>query len=261
MDEALEELQFLFQSTNRARVLLALATSGPLTRDELEARLDASRRTVVRLVAALEDRGYVAETADGLVLTPFGTTVATSATSVTDETTVAVQYRPLLRHGPPDFRSIELEALAGAECIVASDSSPFAVLDRILDAREGATRLRELAPGIQRQSVEQLADRVRRDEDLDVEIVLPEDAVRTARSRSAYREHFETALASDDVAIFAHPEPIDFAIGIADETAYFAVSREEQPHAVALSTDQNLVDWASDRFGAYRQEARRLTDV
>lgn len=259
MAEAIEELQFLTQSSNRARTLQAIAASGPLTRDDLEDRLAASRRTVVRIVNALTERGYVEETAEGLVLTPFGTHVAGTLRDATDVLEDALAVRPLFEYGPSVFRSIDPGWLADAEVVVASESSPFAVLDRILDVRERASRVREIAPGLERRSLDQLADRLRRDESVEMHAVLPEEAVREARTRPEYREHFVAQLAADQATVYAHPDPIDFAVGVADETAFLAVSRDDQPYALAVSTDEDIRAWAGDLFESYRAEATLVT--
>lgn len=259
MDTAVDELQFLSQSKNRALALKVLADRGPLDRDELEARLDTSHRTVIRVVNALTERGYLSEADDGLSLTPFGAHVADRLSAFLADARVALEHRPLLSHGPPALADLPVEALAGAEQVVSSESEPFAVLDRLLAVRADATRIREIAPGVERKSIDQLYRRVERGDDLDVEIVIPETASETAGSRSEYAAQHAATLESDAVDVYVHPEPIRFAAGLADDTATVAVMRDEQPYACAVSDSPELRTWASDLFETYRSEATLKT--
>ncbi|MFB6142366.1 MAG: hypothetical protein ABEJ30_03375 [Halorientalis sp.] len=124
MEAAVEELRFVSQSRSRARALSLLAESGPLDRDALEDHIDASHRTVLRVVDALTDRGYAVQGADGLALTPFGDLVADCLTAVASDVSVAVEYRPLLRHAPPALADLDPAALEGADLVVASENDP-----------------------------------------------------------------------------------------------------------------------------------------
>jgi len=255
MDTAVEALQFLTQSENRIVALSALSADAPLDRDELEARLDSSHRTVVRIVNTLIERGYLTETPDGLVLTPFGTHVADRIDDFVTDAETVLEYRPLLRHAPSEFEDLPLDALDGAEQVVASESDPFAVLDRLLAVRADATRIREIAPAVEQKSLDQLARRVECGEELDVEIVVPESASDAAASRPEYREQHRTALTADGVDIYVHPGPIRFAAGVVGDTAAVAVGRNGRPHALALSDAPEMQAWVTTLFKEYRAAA------
>lgn len=84
------------RSDNRTGILTALCGEGPLDRYELEARVDASRRTITRIVDALSERGYLAERDDGYVATAFGSALA-----------VGIDGRPraLVESTDPEFLS------------------------------------------------------------------------------------------------------------------------------------------------------------
>lgn len=261
MDTAVEELQFLTQSENRVLALTALSADGPLGRDELEARLDTSHRTVIRVVNTFSDRGYLTETPSGLRLTPFGTRLAECIDTFVSEAETALEYRPLLRHAPPRFEALPLDALDGAEHVVASESDPFAVLDRLLAARADATRIREIAPAVEQKSLDQLARRVEDGEDLDVEIVVPESASDAAASRPEYREQHRTTLTADGVDIYVHPGPIRFAAGVVGDTAAVAVGRNGRPHALALSDAPEMQAWVTALFEEYRAAATPKPDI
>lgn len=261
MDAAIEELRFVSQSENRVKALIVLTETEPITRDDLETRLGVSHRTVIRVVNTLTDRGYVRESEGGLRLTPFGAFLATCLDAFVAEAEIALEYRPLLEHGPPLFREMDLRVLAGAELVVASESKPFAILDRLLDLRAEGARFREIAPGVEQKSLEQLARRVRSGEEIDVEVIIPESASVAAESQPKYREDHAATLESDQVDIYVHQEPIRFAAGVVDDTAAIAVMRDGQPYAIAISDAPEMRTWVENVFEQYRREATLKTEI
>lgn len=261
MRRAVEELRFVLQSDNRATALDVVAAEAPIDRTELEARLDASHRTVLRIVNALDERGYLREAPDGLRLTPFGRHVAERIGGALEATETALEFKPLLSNAPPDLRDLPLEGLAGAELLVASDGDPFSILDRILSLRAEATRIREVAPGVQKESIDQLAARVRHDDVLDIEAVISRHASDVAEERDDYRDGHATAVASDAVDIYVHPSRFSFFVGIMDETAAVAVSKDGQPHALAVSDDPAFRAAVESVYERYRDEATLKTSV
>jgi len=261
MENAAAELRFLTQSNNRAEALGVIADGEPIERTELESQLDASHRTVVRVVNSLEERGYLRETSHGLRLTPFGASVVTRFDDFLDWTSTVVEFGPLLQNAPPVFRDLPTGALSDADLLVASNADPFSILDRVLSLRAEAAYIREVAPSIQRESIDQLASRVRHDDELDVETVISKQASERASERVDYRDGHATTVESDAVDIYVHPEPISFFAGVMDDTAAFGVSKDGQPYALAVSTDPELRAAAESIFEAYRDAATRKTTV
>lgn len=255
MGSAIAELRFVTQSENRAAALAVIYESAPIETRELESRLDASRRTVIRVVNSLEERGYLRKTGEGIRLTPFGTHVATQVDRVTASTETAVEFRELLRHAPPALADIPVESLAGAELLVASDADPFSILDRVLTLRAEATRIREVAPSVQKESIDQLAERVREEDDLDVEAVISRQASDAAEDNLDYSDGHATTVESSAVDIYVHPEELSFFAGVMDETAAIGVSKDGQPYALAVSDDPDLHEAVTAVYERFRAEA------
>jgi len=255
MGRAVAELRFVTQSENRAEALDLLLKNAPIEQQELESRLDSSHRTVIRIVNSLDERGYLRTTEQGLRLTPFGTHVADRLDDVRTATETALEFKPLLRNAPPALRDLPLEGLAEAELLVASQADPFSILDRILSLRAEATRIREIAPGVQKESIDQLATRVQRDEELDVEAVIPRHASDVAEERVDYHDGHTMTVESDAVDIYVHPAQLSFFAGLMDETAAVAVSRDGQPYALAVSDDPALRAAVESIYEQYRDEA------
>lgn len=259
MAAAEDELAFLLRSGNRTELLLALGGTQPLDRYDLEGRLDASRRTVTRALDALNERGYVRETDEGYSLTAFGRAVAEAYRDCRRQVALAAEYRPLLEHLDTRLFDIDPELLEGAELTVASETSPFVVLNRTLELREGASRIREAAPGIEKRSVEQLASRLRHGSGLEMEVVLPPDAVETVAEADAFAGDHAVARDSEAVEFYVAPEPFSVFVGVMDDTAALATGEDGEPLALVESDRPAFREWAEARLDEFRDAATPLT--
>ncbi|MEF8908361.1 MAG: hypothetical protein V5A13_10905 [Haloarculaceae archaeon] len=259
MAAAEDELEFLLRSGNRAELLLMLDETQPLGRYELERQLEASRRTVTRVLDALSERGYIEEGDTGYSLTAFGTSVAASYRDCRQQVDLAAEYRPLLGHLDTRRFDIDPELLEGADLTVASDTSPFVVLNRTLELREGATRVREAAPGIEKQSVEQLAARLRNGDELEMEVILPPDAVETVGEGDAFAGDHTVAREADAVRFYVAPEPFSVFVGVMDDTAALATGEDGKPLALVESDRPAFREWAEARLDEFRDAATPLS--
>jgi len=259
MTAAEDELEFLLRSGNRTELVLALAESHPLDRYDLERQLDASRRTVTRALDALSERGYVQETAEGYSLTAFGASVVEAYRDCHQQVERAAAYRPFLEHVDAQVLDIDPDLLEGAELTVASEASPFVVLTRTLELRAEANCIREAAPGIEKRSVEQLADRLRDGEDLDIEVVLPPEAVETAGATDAFAADHGVARDADAVDFYVAPEPFSVFVGVMDDTAVLAAGEGGEPLAMVESDRPALRKWAQARLDEFRNAATPLS--
>ena len=253
-------LDLLVRSENRARFLCALADDGPLDRYALEDRLDVSRRTVSRVAETLSEAGYVHERADGYALTAYGRLSTRAYRAYRDEAALLDRFRPLLREADAGTFDLDPALLRGADLTLARETSPYAILDRILELRRQATRIREVAPGVEDRSVTQLADRIRDGTDLDVEAVLPPGALDAARSHPEYGEAHRVARESAAVDFFVYPEPFSVFVGVFDDTVALAAGDGGHPSALLVSDRPELRAWAEDRIDAFEATATPLTD-
>ena len=259
MTAAEGELEFLLRSGNRTELVLALTGSHPLDRYDLERQLDASRRTVTRALEALSERGYVGETEGGYSLSAFGASVVEAYRDCRRQVDRAVEYRPFLEHVDTQVLDIDPELLEGAELTVASEASPFVVLTRMLEFRAEATRIREAAPGVEKRSVEQLADRVRSGETLDVEVVLPPAAVEAAEETDAFAADHGVTRDADAVDFYVAPEAFSVFVGVMDDTAVLAAGEGGEPLALVESDRPALREWAEARLDEFRDAATPLS--
>lgn len=118
------------------------------------------------------------------------------------------------------------------------------VLNRTLELRAGASHIREAAPGTEKQSVEQLASRIQNGEDLEMEVVLPPDAVETIGETDAFADDHGVARDSDAVEFYVAPEPFSVFVGVMDDTAVLAAGEGGEPLALVESDRPAFREWA-----------------
>lgn len=261
MDGTDEELAFLLRSDNRTELLEVLAGAGPMDRYEIEGRVDASRRTVTRILDALGERGYLSDRDGAYALSAFGAAVADAYETYRESTALAERYRPLLRHLDSEVLGVDPTLLRGAELTVASDASPYAVLDRVLRLRRGAERTREMVPSIEAKSIEQLADRVEGESAFEFEVILPPSALEEAAEHPEYADAHRRTRDAGAVSLYVYPEPFSFVLGVIDGTGVLGVSVDGLPHAVVESDRGGFVAWIEERLDGFRAEATPFEEL
>ena len=258
-ERASSVIEFLCQSQNRVTVLSELAERGRLDRYELEAALDATRRTLLRTVTALEERGFVDESDEGIGLTALGEHVIQHYQTFVEEVALAPSVEEFLASIPAESLDVDVERLRSGTVTAAAPGSPYAPLDRTLELRADASKIRELAPGIERRSVEQIAERVESDDDVSMEIVITEDVLEAAEEATPYTDAHETVLAADAVDMAVHPGSFEIALGIADDVVFVvAEGADGQPNAILETDDSKVRNWAADVIDRYQAAAMPL---
>ena len=255
-----DELGFLLRSGNRTELLVSLAESQPLDRYELERRLDASRRTVTRALDALTERGYIREVEGEYVLSAFGASLAEAYRDCRRDVELASEYRPFLER--VDTRTLDLDPslLDGADLLLASERSPFVLLTRTLELRAEASRIREIAPGVEKRSVEQLAERLRNGEDLEVEVVLPATALEAAEGTDAFSAGHAVAREADAVDFYVADDEFSVFVGVMDETVTVGAGTGGEPEVMVESDRPALREWAETHLDGVRDAAAPLSE-
>jgi predicted transcriptional regulator len=250
-----EELEFLLRSENRTELLAALAAEGPLDRYDLEEALGTSRRTVSRTLKKLETRNYISETDGGHRLTAFGAAVFETYREYTRRIDTAERLRPFLGNIDGEALDIELSALQGAKLTLADDASPYAPMDRTLELRARSSRIREIAPSVEKRSIEQLTERIERGDDATFEIVLTADAAQAAQSKPEYEKAHRITQGADNVDQFVYRGEFPFFLGVLDETVAIGAVVDGSPFALIESRDERLREWAEQKIDQFRSEA------
>ncbi|MFD1632424.1 helix-turn-helix transcriptional regulator [Haloplanus ruber] len=243
-------LEYLLGSATRPATLAALRDAGRLSSRRLEERVSASRRTLKRTLRTMESRGWVEPVGGAYELTALGAATLATYEQCRERERIAREIRPILEHAPASAFGLDIETLADAT-VIRPDSDPTAPLDRLLDLRAEASELREAAPFLLRDTVEQLADRVTAESPPDVTLVL-EDAAPSPESYSgAYCDHFRDLLDAPTVDVRV-VDDVSVTVGVADGHAFVGVAeRDGMPGALLESDDDTVVDWANRSVDRY----------
>jgi predicted transcriptional regulator len=253
-----ELMQFVSASPNRLSALRALDEGGPRDRYELEDELDASRRTVTRTMESLEEYGFVSRGPDGYRLTQLGSFLASTVEASLSRLELADRLSPFFRHVPEGVVDVDLEGFADADVVVADDASPYLLLERVLELRAGASRIRELAPGVERRSIEQLAERARSAEPIDVDVVLDEGALAAAESAPPYESFHKELLASDEIDVYRGPDSAPLYAATMDDIAVLIAEADGRPYALVETRNPDVHEWTETYIERLRDRATPL---
>ncbi|MFB6195426.1 MAG: helix-turn-helix transcriptional regulator [Haloplanus sp.] len=250
-------LGYLVGSTTRPDTLTALRDQDRLSIRALEDRVAASRRTLKRTLGAMESRGWVRNVDGAYELTSLGAAILSAYDRFRDHERIAEQFRPFLERTPGAVFDPSIDALADATIRYPDD--PESSIDRLVELRADASRLRECAPFLLLESVRQLADRITDDgPSPDVTLVIGDGTPTTDQYTAEYCERFATLAAADSVDIHLHSD-IPFPFGVFDGHAFAgAMEPDGMPHAMIESDHPELVDWAERTFDDYLAAADPL---
>lgn len=260
MRDVAEVIRFLAQSDNRVAVLQVLQSGGRLDRYAIEERVDASRRTVIRTIDSLREQGYVVETGDGYRLTALGSVVVEVYDSLAADVSVMQRLSPFLSHMPAEWFDLDPQVLADADLLVATEGSPYALIDRTLSLRREAHRLRHMSPILEQKSVDQLADRLQAGEDIQGEIVTGESVLASWQDHPEYQDAYELVQAADDLSLYICPDPVPFMLCLTDDVVTVGVAKDGRPYAQIVSDHTAVRKWAETTFASFREQARPLSE-
>jgi len=253
-------LEYLLGSVTRPETLTALREGGRLSPRQLEEQVSASRRTLKRTLRTMESRGWVRSVDGGYELTAMGAAMLSSYDCFRRRARLAEEVRPFLERTPASAFDLDVEALTDAT-VVRPDADPTAPVDRLLELRDDATRIREVAPFLLHDTVEQLATRVEHDPTLqEVTLVLEDATPQPSEFSPAYCDRFRTVVGSPHVDVYVAATDVPFAFGVADGNAFLGSSGiDDMTGALLESDDDAVVDWVHRSVDRYLDHAEPLS--
>ena len=237
--------------------LLAAMRSGPLDRNDLQARFELARTTVYRATVDLEERRLIERTTDGYELTPEGVAVVESSDRFLESLRASERLRPLLELVDDPRLTGSLYAFADAEVIVADERDPYRPVHWWIDATESVDRLRVLTVSAgRREGFETTGNRV--DDGADVEVVFTPDAL-TGAHRVA-PDIIDAFVREAPGRAFVHPD-LPFTLAIFDDTTAIMGTDERTgiPAVCAVTDAVDAREWATRVYNQYRREAEPVT--
>lgn len=259
LDDPLEDIAYLSRSGNRLQILDLLATK-PHTSRELRALTDASRSTLRRILAELEERGWVERTTDGhVVATPKGEHVITAFTPLVASMQAIQELDDAVAWLPREEHSISLQHFSDALVRRSTSTSPMSAVDYLADRLpEGSTFrcLTHVAPPVE-VSKAMLADVS--SGRLTAEYVLTEELVEYLGNKANRRTRWQQYI-ENGAHVSRYTGHIPCNLWVVDETVFVGNSHPEVDQACELieSTDEAVRSWAHDLIESYRTDADHL---
>lgn len=254
MDTPLDDVAFLANSENRVRVLEALV-EGPRGRDEIRARIDASRVTVARVLRECEARGWISRSRGEYEATPLGEWVCDSFARLIEEIAAGRRLREVLQWFPSDQLTFDVRCLRDAEVILLDESDATAVVRRIVEFHRSGDWIR----GVSRVAAPVFVENqweltVHGDTRLD--LVVTPGALDVVRSHPPSARRFREMLDVDDVHWYVD-EAVPLSVGIVDGAVGInLVDETGMLRGGLLSEDETVHAWAVDLFERCRSRAR-----
>ncbi|WP_248897958.1 helix-turn-helix transcriptional regulator [Haloplanus halobius] len=244
-------LEYLVGSTTRPATLTALRDHGRLSIRALEDRASVSRRTLKRTLGTMESRGWVQSVDGTYELTSLGVAILSAYERCRENERIAERFRPFLERTPASAFDLGIGELNGSN-LVDPTGDPTAPTDRLLELRTDASRIRECAPFLLRDSVSQFVERATAERSPpSVTLVLADGRPTPEQYTEAYCEQFETLLDAPSVDVYANSDGVRIPFGLADGHAFVgSMEPDGMPHTLIDGEQSALVDWADRRFEA-----------
>lgn len=253
-----DTLRFLTQTPVRLHILLWLEDSPGFTQPELRDRIDASRVTIHRNLAALEDRGMVQHLQNEYLLTPRGEYLTNVMRMAVRKIACLTAVEPFLRWFPDSERAFDIQSLSDATITVPDATNPYAPLIEFLAAIDRADQFRGILPaaGI---PVFRVGRDVLCNPTPATELILSPTLETTLRTDSTARDAVQKLYAADDSDVFVATRECVYYLGLTPDTVLLGVVDSDGiPQATAETTNPAIREWAAETYVMYRSDATRL---
>lgn len=255
--DALEAVAHLARSPHRVPILASLA-DGPRGRRELVEETGASRTTVGRILADLEERGWTERTASGeYEATPRGSFLSREVSPLVEAVAAISHLGDAVDVLPADELSIGLRHFSDADVVRPAPNAPAELgryhAELLREAGEVYT-LTYIAPPV--PVAEAIAAGVE-DGRLSAVHVMAGGLVDYLREHAerppSWRRYVESGA-----RVYEYPGHVPCHLFVADETVHVGRPDADPSGTVIESRDGTVRSWAIGLVDAYREEATRL---
>lgn len=257
-DSQFDDIQFLTGSPQRYSVLSALCET-PARPCELCDDVDATRTTVQRILAGFRERQWVVKRDGDYRATVTGRRVCEQYEALLSEVGRARDFGPLATHLDAVGDDIPTEALENGELTVSSTTDPLAAVERFTEWFRGVgEEVRALSPIVAKPFNEIGAELLERGTTIDFVI----DRTVLEQSEQSYSEDLQRGLASDQITIHVHAEPLSFGLAIdGDRVCLLAYDEANNVRGMLATHGEAVAEWAASVFEAHRERAEPLSVV
>lgn len=251
----IDDISFLAQSPNRARILDIVRQDGPLSRNELRSRLDGVVRTTVqRNLDALEEQGWIQQDVYQYSITPAGAMVAEAFIDLVDVVSVARQLEEFLQWVPTEEFDLDPQLLADATIHLPKPGDPYAMINRQVEL----TRQSEYNYGFLRVTGLHAAEAGHEmivNHGGRAELVVTPEIVDTWRTTPQYAELVGEMLDTGRFQIFVYDGDLPYSLVVIDDIVQITVDEDGDPCALLEAASAEVKKWADQRYETYKQQA------
>lgn len=254
MESPQETIEYLARSAHRVEVLEAICAS-PRTRDEIRDLTEASRVTAGRIIADLEERGWIVRRGTEYDATSSGRFIANEFTRLLGNLEAFADLPPVVEWFPEGQPEFDLSLLNDATVTNADEADLIAPIRRSLDHIERANHLRAVGNGISREFAEALREAAEAGQT--VIMLGPPEMIDAVRDDPELRTAIRTVLESGRGTLLRYEGDIELPVmQVGDE----AVAICNGDHQAMVETENEAVyDWAEDYFDSLRSQATRVS--
>lgn len=256
MDTALDEVALLANSENRIAVLRALV-DGPLSRDDLRDRIDASRVTIARVLRELEARNWIEGSGQEYAATPLGEWVCDEFTRLVEELKAERRLREPVQWLPDEVVTFDLRRLRDAEVILVDECDSTELIRRVIEFHRSGDRIRGLARSSAPRAVKNHWELTVHGETR-VELVITPAILDAIRDHEPTARRFREMLDEETAQYYVH-DGVPVSVAIVDGAVGITLADEDGVLRGGLKTeDETVLGWAEDLFRRYRGQARPI---
>lgn len=259
--EAIEDVAYLVRSTNRVRILDALADD-PTTRRALTETTGTSRTTLDRIVNEFEDRGWARRLDDGrYAATTTGRELSATVGSALDAVTAIRRLGDAVDWLPRDELDVGLEHFRDARLRRPESRDPVETSRYFADLARDARSLTVLSEWVPPVVLAQTMHAQVVAGDLDAEFVVTNDVFERIVAEQSRLDRWHEML-STNASSWLLDDAIPCNLFVFDDTVLVKASgpdaRKESYGVPIESTNEVVREWALGLVDRYRQDATRV---
>jgi predicted transcriptional regulator len=254
MTEAVEKIEFLARSAHRIRILDLLREHGKLPNHELRDHFNASRTTVGRNLAALEDQGWIRRTNSTCEITRHGELVAEAFGDLVDTVEVTNSLESFMQWVPEGSLDLDLQHLADADIVLAKPGDPWAMVNRHVAAISETSDDQAMLPVTGLHAMEAIHRKIVSG-DARTELVAEPSIVKTFQSNPDYAPLVEEMVDTGRFEIWLYNGDIPYYLGVLDSTVQIGVDEDGEPRAMVETDTEAVADWAVEVYESYKRDS------
>jgi len=250
-----ENLRLLTQSPLRIRLLKELR-DGASTTEQLVSAFDVHRRTVLRNLESLEERGWVVVRQQEYNVTPAAWLFLDELFEVLEQLPAAAELATFFEYVPPEAIDVPSESFVDASVVNSESKNPHAPLMAVRSAVTTASKVRTLAPVASPLYTDIYAEPIGKGDP--VETVLTEDAARTLLASHA--DEIDTALDEETIRVSVTERQLPFGLVVTECSTLIGGYDDGVLQSVLDAGSTELDEWARQEFERQQANARPLAE-